>query len=66
MQGIKKFLMEEEGAAAIEYGLLAALIAGVIIVAVITLGKTLCEVFKGVATALSTSTAYTIAGACAA
>jgi len=58
MQGIKKFLMEDEGAAAIEYGLLAALIAGVIIVAVLALGKTLCGVFTSLGTALTNSAAY--------
>lgn len=61
MQGIKKFLMEEEGAAAIEYGLLAALIAAVIIAAVATLGKTICGVFTSINKTLSTGSAYAYA-----
>ena len=59
MDSIKKFLQEEEGATAVEYGLLAALIAGVIIVAVITLGKTVCGVFTSLNTAITTPAGYT-------
>lgn len=58
MNAIKNFLGEEEGATAVEYGLLAALIAGVIITAVVTLGKTLCGVFTQINKAVSTSAAY--------
>lgn len=64
MNSIKNFLQEEEGATAVEYGLLAALIAGVIITAVITLGKTLCGVFTSLNTAITGSTGYVFA-ACA-
>jgi len=38
MQFIERFIREEEGATAVEYGLLVALIAAVIIVTVKTLG----------------------------
>lgn len=37
--------MEERGASAVEYGLLVALIAGAIVLAVLTLGGTLGDVF---------------------
>lgn len=38
MEKIKKFIMEEEGASAVEYGVMVALIAAVIILAVTTMG----------------------------
>ncbi len=41
MERIKKFFRDEEGATAVEYGLMVALIAIVIIVAVATLRKPL-------------------------
>jgi pilus assembly protein Flp/PilA len=49
---IKKFFKNEEGATAIEYGLIAALIAVVIIGAVTLLGGNLTTTFNAVATAL--------------
>jgi pilus assembly protein Flp/PilA len=48
MNAIKVFLLEEEGAAAVEYGLLAALIATVLIVGVRAFSKDLCGVFTAV------------------
>jgi pilus assembly protein Flp/PilA len=45
-QPFKTFLADEEGATAIEYGLLAALIAGVIVVTVRTLGITIDGFFS--------------------
>jgi pilus assembly protein Flp/PilA len=45
-QSFKTFLADEEGATAIEYGLLAALIAGVIVVTVRTLGITIDGFFS--------------------
>jgi pilus assembly protein Flp/PilA len=42
----------ERGATAAEYGLLVALIAAVIIVAVTTLGENISEVFSNVADAI--------------
>ncbi|MGB8857194.1 MAG: Flp family type IVb pilin, partial [Burkholderiales bacterium] len=46
MKAIMNFIREEEGAAAVEYGLLVALIAAVIVLAVTSLGKQVCEGFK--------------------
>ncbi len=48
-----RFMQEEEGATAIEYGLLAALIAGVIVGAVTILGTNVNTSFTKVSTALS-------------
>ena len=52
MAWIKKFLKDEEGVTAIEYGLIAALIALAIIVAVGPIGTNLNTVFTNVATCL--------------
>ena len=49
---IQQFARDEEGVTAIEYGLLAALIAVVIITAVTTVGTDLKAVFGKVAAAL--------------
>jgi pilus assembly protein Flp/PilA len=49
---IKKFLHDEQGATAIEYGLIAAGIAVAIIAVVNTLGANLNTVFKSVSDAL--------------
>lgn len=51
--GFKQFMTDEEGATAVEYGLLAALIAVVIVVAVSTVGNRLCETFRTVAQRLN-------------
>jgi pilus assembly protein Flp/PilA len=45
---ISKFVQDESGATAIEYGLIAALIAVVIISAVTTLGTTISSKFQAV------------------
>ena len=50
--GIQRFINDEEGVTAIEYGLIAALIAVVIIGAVTTTGDRVCETFRSVATGL--------------
>jgi len=55
MMGVQRFLKDEEGVTAIEYGLIAALIAVVIIVAVGTVGDRLVDVFNKVATELATA-----------
>ena len=52
MQFIKNFLREEDGVTAIEYGLIAALIAVVIIGAVTVVGTSLKDKFNAVAVAL--------------
>jgi pilus assembly protein Flp/PilA len=51
---IKRFLMEEDGVTAIEYGLIAGLIAVVIIAIVITVGTKLNGIFNDVSTSLDT------------
>lgn len=51
---IKQFIRDEEGVTAIEYGLIAALIAVVIIVAVTAVGTNLNAVFTYVASKLTT------------
>ncbi len=48
-----RFVSNESGATAIEYGLIAALISVVIITAVTTLGTNLSTVFTKVATTLT-------------
>lgn len=52
MNFIKKFLSEEDGVTAIEYGLIAALIAVVIVTAVTNVGTQLASVFSTIATRL--------------
>lgn len=52
VNNMKSFLREEEGVTAIEYGLIAALIAVVIIISVTNVGTQLSTVFGSIATAL--------------
>lgn len=52
MKNIIRFLRDESGATAIEYGLLAALIAVAIITAVTTLGNNLEDKFNEIASAI--------------
>ncbi len=47
---VTRFVKDESGATAIEYGLIIALIAVVIITAVTTIGKNLSTAFNTVAT----------------
>ena len=49
---VKQFLNDEEGVTAIEYGLIAALIAVFIIGAVTAVGGSLSTVFTNISTAL--------------
>jgi pilus assembly protein Flp/PilA len=49
---VSRFLKDESGATAIEYGLIAALIAVVIITAVTTVGTNLKGQFNNVASAI--------------
>ena len=51
--GIRRFLQSEDGTTAIEYGLIAALIAVVIIVALTTVGTELNDTFSMVGHTLS-------------
>ncbi len=50
MKLVSKFLKDESGATAIEYGLIAALISVAIIAAATTLGSNIGETFNKVAT----------------
>lgn len=52
IKSIQAFVRDEEGVTAIEYGLIAALIAVTIILAVTAVGDGLCETFNDVAVAL--------------
>ncbi|MFM0223619.1 Flp family type IVb pilin [Paraburkholderia dipogonis] len=54
---IQQFLREEDGVAAIEYGLLAGLIAVAIIATVTTMGTNLKAVFNAISTKLATAAA---------
>lgn len=53
--GIQRFIRDEEGVTAIEYALIAALIAVVIIVAVRTTGTEISNTFNKVANELSSA-----------
>ncbi|MCE2965581.1 MAG: Flp family type IVb pilin [Alphaproteobacteria bacterium] len=50
-----KFIKDESGATALEYGLLAALIAVAIIAAVTTLGTNLSNTFSKVGSSIATA-----------
>lgn len=54
MTNMKRFIQDEDGVTAIEYGLIAALIAVVIIGAVTLVGTNLSAVFNYVASNLTT------------
>lgn len=56
MQLIKKFIQEEDGVTAIEYGLIAALIACAIIVGTAAIGTNLNDLFNDIATKLGNVT----------
>lgn len=52
LNALKQFARDEDGVTAIEYGLIAALIAVVIIASVKAVGTNLSTVFNSIATAL--------------
>ena len=52
---VKRFVRDESGATAIEYGLIVALIAVVIITAVTTIGTNLKTAFNKIGTATAAS-----------
>ena len=54
MTAVKNFLREEDGVTAIEYGLIAALVALAIVAGATALGGGLNEMFDAVATKLNT------------
>ncbi|SDT97755.1 Flp family type IVb pilin [Desulfobacula phenolica] len=53
MQKIFSFFKDEEGATAVEYGIMVALIAAVIVVAVTGIGDQLVNTFEEVETAVT-------------
>ncbi len=53
MELLKRLIREDEGVTAIEYGLIAALIAVAIIVATGTLGTTVADTFDNVSAAMA-------------
>ncbi len=53
MNTLRNFVQDESGASAVEYGLLVALIAVVIIGAVTALGRSISGMFTGVAATIS-------------
>ncbi|MGO4376895.1 Flp family type IVb pilin [Pseudoduganella sp. RAF53_2] len=57
MKAIQKFIRDEEGVTAIEYGLIAALIAVVIITAVKYVGTQLKATFNFIGTSLKAANA---------
>ncbi len=59
MHFLQRFLREEEGVTAIEYGLIAALIAIVIAAAVILVGNQLKIVFNKIANCLTNPSSAT-------
>ncbi|MEO6013666.1 MAG: Flp family type IVb pilin [Devosia sp.] len=56
MKLVRRFLLNESGATAIEYGLIAALIAVGIIAAASTLGGSLRSLFGRISSKLNTAT----------
>ena len=61
LQLIKRFIREEDGVTAIEYGLIAALIALVIAAAVILVGNQLKITFNKIANCLTAPSSTTCA-----
>ena len=60
---IKRFMQEEEGATAIEYGLIAALIAVVIITALIAVGTSLNQTFTTISSGINKANVAATKGA---
>lgn len=54
-QGIKRFFLEEEGASAVEYGILVALIAVAVVATVYLVGQELNHVFMKVKNCLQSA-----------
>jgi len=61
MQGVNRFIRDEEGVTAIEYGLLAALIAVVIIAGAAAVGNNLNTLFTSIGDCLATPSATCMA-----
>ena len=60
---ITRFMQDEEGATAIEYGLIAALIAVVIITALVAVGTNLQGTFQTISSGVKDADTKGIAGA---
>jgi pilus assembly protein Flp/PilA len=54
MKRLMSFIRDEEGATAVEYGIMVGLIAAVIILAVTAVGQNVRDTFQGVADTLPT------------
>ena len=63
LNATRRFLRDEEGVTAIEYGLIAALIAVVIIAGLAAVGTNLDTLFDNIATCLSAPSADCFGGA---
>ena len=63
VQCVQSFLREEHGAAAIEYGLIAALIAVAIIAGSVALGTSLNDLFTKLGACMTTPSATCLAAA---
>lgn len=59
MNRLREFVQDESGAAAVEYGMLVALIAAVIVGAVVSLGKDIRTAFDAIVTVLGANTPKT-------
>lgn len=57
IRGIQRFFLEEEGASAVEYGILVALIAVAVVATVYLVGQELNNVFAKVKNCLQSATA---------
>jgi pilus assembly protein Flp/PilA len=64
--GIRKFAKDEEGATAVEYGMMVGLIAVAIILTVYTIGNDLNDLFDRISTCIANPTAASCAPAAAA
>ena len=53
MQAIKNFIQNEDGVTALEYGMIAALIAAVVVATVSTLGTKIEAAFKAISDKLA-------------
>jgi pilus assembly protein Flp/PilA len=64
IRSIQKRRAEETGASAVEYGLLVALIAAIIVVAVVALGKLVNDAFKTTCDTIDKNNASITATSC--
>ena len=55
ISAVKTFIADEDGVTALEYGMIAALIAGAIVIAVTTLGTKVSQTFTNIANKMVTT-----------